>query len=122
MGNLSKAEKVWHTDLVLCDLKFLTKADYLKNCHAGFTNQIERFLQLTAMKNVPLWIRHVVVPSLLTTDGMDHLRRVKAKAESYPNFEKLEFLPFHKLCMEKYERLGLEFPLKDTPAMNPDAL
>ena len=120
MGNLSKAEKVLaHTDLVLCDLKFLTKADYLKNCRADF-DQIERFLQLTAMKNVSLWIRHVVVPGL--TDGMDHLRRVKAKAESYPNFEKLEFLPFHKLCMEKYERLGLEFPLKDTPAMNPDAL
>ena len=120
VGNLAQAEKVLaHTDLVLCDLKFLTKADYLKNCRADF-GQIERFLQLTAMKNVPLWIRHVVVPSL--TDGIDHLRRVKAKAESYPNFEKLEFLPFHKLCMEKYERLGLEFPLKDTPAMNPDAL
>ena len=120
VGNLSKAEKVLaHTDLVLCDLKFLTKADYLKNCRADF-DQIERFLQLTAMKNVPLWIRHVVVPGL--TDGMDHLRRVKAKTESYPNFEKLEFLPFHKLCMEKYERLGLEFPRKDPPAMNPDAL
>ena len=51
------------------------------------------------MKNVPLWIRHVVVPGL--TDGMDHLRRVKAKAESYPNFEKLEFLPFHKLCIDR---------------------
>lgn len=67
------------------------------------------------MKGVPLWIRHVVVPGL--TDSLDHLRRVKAKAESYPNFEKLEFLPFHKLCIEKYDRLGLEFPLRDTPAM-----
>ena len=26
-----------HTDLVLCDLKFLTKADYLKNCRGIFT-------------------------------------------------------------------------------------
>ena len=108
-----------HTALDTSGVGNLTTADYLKNCRADF-DQIERFLQLTAMKNVPLWIRHVVVPGL--TDGMDHLRRVKAKAESYPNFEKLEFLPFHKLCMEKYERLGLEFPLKDTPAMNPDAL
>ena len=48
--------------------------------------------------------------------------RVKEKAESYPNFEKLEFLPFHKLCMEKYDRLGLEFPLKNPPAMNPEKL
>ena len=23
-----------------------------------------------------------------------------------------------KLCLEKYDRLGLEFPLRDTPAMN----
>ena len=108
-----------HTDLVLCDLKFLTKADYFKNCRADF-DQIKSFLQLTAVKNVPLWIRHVVIPGL--TDSLDNLRRVKAAAESYPNFEKLEFLPFHKLCIEKYERLGLEFPLKDTPAMHPDTL
>ncbi|MFR0923231.1 MAG: radical SAM protein [Butyricicoccaceae bacterium] len=48
VGNLSKAEKVLaHTDLVLCDLKFLTKADYLKNCRADF-DQIER-TRLTAM-------------------------------------------------------------------------
>ena len=50
------------------------------------------------------------------------LERFLIKFLSDPNFEKLEVLPFHKLCMEKYERLGLEFPLKDTPAMNPDAL
>ena len=120
VGNLAQAEKVLeHTDLVLCDLKFLSKADYLKNCRADY-GQIERFLQLTAMKGVPLWIRHVVVPGL--TDSLDHLRRVKAKAESYPNFEKLEFLPFHKLCIEKYDRLGLEFPLRDTPAMTNERL
>lgn len=33
-----------------------------------------------------------------------------------------QFLPFHKLCIEKYEQLGLEFPLKDTPAIHPDTL
>ena len=108
-----------HTDLVLCDLNFLSQADYLKNCRADF-DQIERFLQLTAMKNVPLWIRHVVVPGL--TDSLDHMRRVKEKAESYPNFEKLEFLPFHKLCIEKYDRLCREFPLKNIPARNPEKL
>lgn len=116
IGNLAQAERVLdHTDLVLCDLKFLTKADYMKYCRADLT-QVERFLHLTALKQVPLWIRHVVVPGL--TDGIDHLRLVRDKAESLPNFEKLEFLPFHKLCIEKYERMGLTFPLRDTPAMN----
>ena len=61
-------------------------------------------------------MRHVVVPGL--TDDPEHLRLVKARTESCPNLEKLEFLPFHKLCIEKYDRMGLDFPLRDTPAMN----
>lgn len=116
VGSLAAAERVLeHTDLVLCDLKFLSKTDYRRYCAADF-GQVEKFLQLTAMKGVPLWVRHVVVPGL--TDGLDSLRGVRDKAQSYPNLEKLEFLPFHKLCLEKYDRLGLDFPLRDTPEMN----
>ena len=110
------AERVLrYTDLVLCDLKFLTAGDYRRYCRAELS-QVERFLQLTAMKGVALWVRHVVVPGL--TDSIDHLRLVKAHAERYPNLQKIEFLPFHKLCIEKYDRLGIDFPLRDTPAMN----
>ncbi len=116
VGNLAEAERVLrHTDLVLCDLKFLSKTEYRKYCRADF-GQVEHFLQLTAMKGVPLWVRHVVVPGL--TDSLENLRLVKAHAERFPNLQKLEFLPFHKLCIEKYDRLGIEFPLRDTPAMN----
>ncbi len=115
MGDLSTAARVLeHTDLVLCDLKFLTQADYQKYCRGDFS-RVEQFLELTVSRRVPLWIRHVVVPGL--TDAPEHLRRVKATAERYPNLEKLEFLPFHKLCVEKYDRLGIEFPLRDNPAM-----
>lgn len=120
VGRLDVAERVLNnTDLVLCDIKFLTSEDYRKYCRADMAN-VESFLNLTAEKNVPLWIRHVVVPGL--TDAPEHLRRVKAKAQSYPNFEKLEFLPFHKLCIEKYERMGIEFPLKDVPGMTGERL
>ena len=120
VGRLDAAERVLeNTDLVLCDIKFLTSEDYRRYCRADMAN-VEGFLSLTAEKNVPLWIRHVVVPGL--TDAPEHLRRVKAKAQSYHNFEKLEFLPFHKLCMEKYERMGIEFPLKDVPGMTDNRL
>lgn len=120
VGRLDAAERVLkNTDLVLCDIKFLTSEDYRRYCRADMAN-VEGFLSLTAEKNVPLWIRHVAVPGL--TDAPEHLRRVKAKAQSYPNFEKLEFLPFHKLCMEKYERMGIEFPLKDVPGMTDNRL
>ena len=120
VGRLDAAERVLkNTDLVLCDIKFMTSEDYRRYCRADMAN-VEGFLSLTAEKNVPLWIRHVVVPGL--TDAPEHLRRVKAKAQSYPNFEKLEVLPFHKLCMEKYERMGIEFPLKDVPGMTDNRL
>ena len=56
--------------------------------------------------------------NLLSIASLENLRLVKARAERLPNLHKLEFLPFHKLCLEKYERLGIEFPLRDTPAMN----
>lgn len=116
VGRLADAERVLqHTDLVLCDLKFLTQQDYMQHCGAAL-RQVEQFLQLTAFKRVPLWVRHVVVPGL--TDSVEHLRLVREKARSYPNLKKLEFLPFHKLCIEKYDQMGLDFPLRDTPAMD----
>ena len=95
VGNLSKAEKVLaHTDLVLCDLKFLTKADYLKNCRADF-DQIERFLQLTAMKKRAAVDSACGCASL--TDGMDHLRRVKPRRKAIPTLKSWSFAVPHKL-------------------------
>lgn len=120
VGDLQSAKRVLkHTDLVLADLKFLTKAEYLKYCRADFQT-VERFLALTTHMNVPLWIRHVVVPGL--TDDLEHLRSIKAKAETFPNLKRIEWLPFHKLCVEKYERMGLIFPLANTPAMEQSSL
>lgn len=120
VGDIASAQRVLrHTNLVICDIKFLTGADYRRYCRADM-DRVEEFLQLTVRMNVPLWVRHVVVPGL--TDAPEHIARVRDKAMSLPNLEKLEFLPFHKLCMEKYERMGIEFPLKDTPAMTDERL
>ena len=35
--------------------------------------------------------------------------------KNYPSLEKIELLPFRKICMTKYENMKLEFPLKDVP-------
>ena len=40
-----------------------------------------------------------------------------SQAESLPGFQKLEWLPFHNMCLEKYQQLGLPFPLEGTPAL-----
>ena len=35
------------------------------------------------------------------------------REEAY--LEKLELLPFRKLCLPKYEQIRIPFPLRDTP-------
>lgn len=119
-GNLEQAREVLaETDLVLCDLKFAEEDDYRTHCGASF-DQVLRFLKLTQTMAVPLWIRHVVVPGL--TDVPDQVRQIARIAGRFDNLQKLELLPFRKLCAEKYERMGIPFPLADTPEMEEEAL
>ena len=114
-GDLKQAAQVldW-TDLVLLDLKFPDEAGYRRYCRGSWA-QTQAFAALAGEKRVPLWVRHVVVPGL--NDSLEDLRAIKAQAESLPGFQKLEWLPFHNMCLEKYQQLGLPFPLADTPAM-----
>ncbi len=119
-GNLEQAREVLaETDLVLCDLKFAEEDDYRTHCGASF-DQVLRFLKLTQTMAVPLWIRHVVVPGL--TDVPDQVRQIARIAGRFDNLQKMELLPFRKLCAEKYERMGIPFPLADTPEMEEEAL
>ena len=40
--------------------------------------------------------------------------KIKVLAESFSNLEKIEWLPFHNLCLEKYQQMGIPFPLEGT--------
>ena len=114
-GDLKQAAQVldW-TDLVLLDLKFPDEAGYRRYCRGSWA-QTQAFAALAGEKRVPLWVRHVVVPGL--NDSLEDLRAIQAQAESLPGFQKLEWLPFHNMCLEKYKQLGLPFPLEGTPAL-----
>lgn len=111
-GDLAGAKELLSvTDLVLCDLKFSSEIEY-QQYTKGDRGQVLEFLRLTEQMNVPLWIRHVVVPGL--TDSSVNMREVGRMAKGFSNLEKVELLPFRKLCTAKYEALGIPFPLADT--------
>lgn len=113
IGDMAGAEALLSvTDLVLCDLKFTTAADYLRYT-GGRLDQVLDFLALTEKKQIPLWIRHVVVPGL--TADPSYTEEIRRMAARYSNLEMLDLLPFQKLCAGKYEALGIPFPLADTP-------
>lgn len=106
-----------YTDLVICDVKFTTEEAY-KNYTGGSLQKVLKFLDLVEEKTIPVWIRQVIVPNLNDDEkSMEELNSLIAK---YSNIEKVELLPFKKLCLSKYENMGLDFRLKDTDEADPE--
>ena len=64
--------------------------------------------------NVPVWIRHVLVPGITDDDNM--LRRLANFLKTLGNIQRIDVLPYHGMASFKYENLGLEYSLKDTPS------
>ena len=119
-GDAAGARRVLaHTSLVLADLKFTTEEEY-RRCAGGSLAHTLAFLELAREMGVPLWLRHVVVPGL--TDGAQHAARFAALCRRYENLQRVELLPFRKLCLEKYRAMGLPFPLEGTPEAGPEHL
>ena len=100
------------TDLVICDIKFTTEKEY-REYTGGSLEKVKLFLDMVTRRSVPLWIRHVVVPGY--TDSAEEVSAMVRLAKSYPTLQKIELLPFHKLCIPKYEALGIPFRCADIP-------
>ncbi len=105
-------ELLSYTDLVLLDIKYTNEADYRKNAGAEFS-EVLKFLDYLRERNIPTWIRQVIIPSL--NDSEENVSRLKEIIKRYSNIKKTELLPFKKLCQAKYDDLKMEFPLKDIP-------
>lgn len=101
-----------YCDLVLLDFKYTNEEDYLKHTKMEM-KKAEEFLEYLQKIKKNTWIRHVVIPNL--NDSDESLVKIFELKEKYSCIEKIEILPFRKLCLEKYENMGIEFPLKNTP-------
>lgn len=105
------------TDLVLLDLKYTTEEAYRQYVGCRMS-QVESFLQYLQEQGKATWLRHVLIPGY--NDREDSLARLAAIREQYSCVERVELLPFRKLCLEKYRHMGIAFPLEDTPEMSPE--
>ncbi len=102
-------------DLVILDIKHVTKEGYRELVERDI-EESEKFIEELNKSGKPVWIRQVIVPGIMDNDEyldglVDYLKKIN-------NIEKIEFLPFHHLGFEKYQKLNIPNPLKDTPPMD----
>lgn len=103
-------ELLEYTDLILLDLKHID-SDKHKMLTGMHNEHILDFATYLSDKKIPVWIRHVLVPTI--SDFDEDLYRLAEFIQTLDNVEKVEVLPYHQLGVYKWENLGLEYKLKN---------
>jgi pyruvate formate lyase activating enzyme len=116
-------DKVSDSELEALDLVLLGIKTWGAERHKALTGMdIEptlAFARRLAALGKPIWVRFVLVPGL--TDAPEIHAGIAEFAARLGNVQRVEVLPFHQLGKFKWERLGLEYTLRDVPAPSPDA-
>jgi pyruvate formate lyase activating enzyme len=106
-----------HVDLIISDLKHMDTI-----AHKEFTGvpneRILDNLKYLAAKNVNIVLRIPVVPGHNDNDENMRASIDFILKEMNNNIRQLQFLPYRPLGTDKYEALGLEYPMKDMPPLN----
>ncbi|MFZ3208833.1 MAG: glycyl-radical enzyme activating protein [Geobacteraceae bacterium] len=105
------------SDIILYDLKHLDSPEHERM--TGVPNElIIANLHKLSAKGCSIWLRIVVVPGY--TDSVEYHRRVVGFLASLPKpVERIDLLPFHNWCEDKYGWLGRQWPLSDIEALDP---
>ncbi len=113
--NTSKIDELLkYTDLVMLDIKHIDDAEHKKLTGMSNVNILD-FAKYLSEKNIPMWIRHVVVPNI--TDKDEYLEKLGKFLATLKTVQALDVLPYHDMAIPKYENLGLDYPLKGVPPL-----
>ena len=102
------------TDRVLLDIKYTNDADYLENVGCSLEKPLE-FLKHLNKNKIPTTIRQVIIPTI--NDSAENIEKINEIVKEYSCIDKVELLPFKKICQTKYDSMKIEFPFAnmDTP-------
>lgn len=111
-------ELMKYTDLVMLDIKHIDEAAH--KALTGRTNDnILAFARYLEEKEIPLWVRHVVVEGY--TDTPDDLYKLGCFIGKLKNLKALDVLPYHSLGETKYKELGLDYALSGMPSLSKES-
>ena len=103
------------TDLVMLDIKHIESESH--KALTGHENQnILAFAKHLEEKNIPIWVRHVVVEGY--TDKKDDLIKLGEFIGTLKNLKGLDVFPYHTMGVNKYKELGIPYKLEGVPALS----
>ncbi|MBR6404303.1 MAG: pyruvate formate lyase-activating protein [Eubacterium sp.] len=98
------------TDLFILDIKHIKDEEHKKL--TGHTNSnILEMAKYLSDNGKEMWIRYVLVPGI--TDDEDSVEELRDYIKTLNTVSKVEVLPYHKMGVPEYERLNIDYPLKD---------
>lgn len=101
--------------LEVCDLFLLDIKHISENKHKDLTGlsakKPQAFAKYLDSHHKPMWVRHVLLDGY--TNNVEDLEKTRAFIDTLHNVEKIEVLPYHTMGITKYEKLKIEYPLKD---------
>lgn len=107
------------TDRVLLDIKYTDEQSY-KDYVGCSLEGVLNFLDYLDQNKIPVTLRQVIIPTL--NDNEDNILRLKDIAESHKCVDKIELLPFKKICQVKYDKIGIPFPFAHLPEPKRDKI
>lgn len=99
-------------DRVMLDIKYTSDELYKKHVGCSLETPLE-FLKILNYMKIPTTIRQVIIPTLNDTE--ESVLKVVEIAKENPCVDKIELLPFRKLCSVKYDKMNKEFPFAHIP-------
>ncbi len=100
------------TDRVLLDIKYVSDELYKKHVGCSIDAPL-KFLEYLDKKGIKTTVRQVTIPTL--NDDIDSVKALKELTRGYTCVDKIELLPFKKICKVKYDEMGIVFPFEDLP-------
>ncbi len=102
------------TDRVLLDIKYTEDDLYIENVGCSLEKPMN-FLYYLNEQKIPTTLRQVIIPTF--NDNEKNIEKLNEIKKENPCVDKIELLPFKKICQAKYDNMKIEFPFgdKETP-------
>ena len=117
--NSDVEELLAKTDLVLLDMKQINPERH-ERLTGRSNEQTLKTAQWLEDHDRPFWLRYVLVPGI--SDFEEDIMALGEHFRNYRMLQRVEILPYHTLGIHKYESLGQEYMLKETPHNTPEQL